>query len=116
MFSVTGKAPKEYSKHLFLSYIDKINKLYKKPVFYNSLLSNCTTSIWLQTRVVDPGHVPFSWKILLSGYVPEYLYESGRLNQQLSFAELKDQAYVNPLTKGKEISSLFSSIIRSQSA
>jgi len=105
-------APKEYVKHLFLGYIDKINNLYKKPVFYNSLLSNCTTSIWLQTRVVDPGHIPFSWKILLSGYVPEYLYESGRLNQQLSLAELKDQAYVNPLTKGQEISSLFSSIIR----
>jgi len=106
------KAPKEYVKRLFLGYIDNINKLYKKPVFYNSLLSNCTTSIWLQTRVVNPGHIPFSWKILLSGYVPEYLYESGRLNQQLSFAELRDNAYVNPLTQGQEISPLFSRIIR----
>ena len=62
--------------------------------------------------MVNPGHIPFSWKVLLSGYVPEYLYETGWLDQQLPFAELKDRAYVNKLTKGHEISSLFSSIIR----
>ena len=86
----------------------------KRPVFYNSLLSNCTTLIWLQNKLVNPGHIPFSWKILLSGYVPEYLYEIGWLDQQLPFAELKSRAYVNRLIKGHEISSLFSSIIRSQ--
>ena len=106
------KAPKENIKRLFLSYIDRINLLYKKPVFYNSLLSNCTTLIWLKNNIVNPGHIPFSWKILLSGYVPEYLYETGWLDQQLPFAELKNRAYVNKLTKGHEISSLFSSIIR----
>jgi hypothetical protein len=65
---------------------------------------------------VNPDHVPFSWKILVSGYLPEYLYESGRLDQQLSFAKLRDHAYVNPLLKGREISTLFSTIIRPQSA
>ena len=109
------KAPKENIKRLFLSYIDSINSLYKKPVFYNSLLSNCTTLIWLQNKIVNPGHIPFSWKILLSGYVPEHLYETGWLDQQLPFAELKNRAYVNRLIKGHEISSLFSSIIRAQS-
>lgn len=108
-------APKENIKQLFLEYIEKINALYEKPAFYNTLLANCTSLIWLHSRV-NPGHLPFSWKILLSGHVPEYLYESGRLDQQLSFAELRDRAYVNPLIKEREISSLFSSIIRSQSA
>jgi hypothetical protein len=64
---------------------------------------------------VNPGHIPFSWQILLSGYVPEHLYETGWLDQQLPFAELKNRAYINPLIKGHEISSLFSSIIRAQS-
>ena len=64
---------------------------------------------------MNPGHIPFSWKILLSGYVPEHLYETGWLDQQLPFAELKNRAYVNRLIKGHEISSLFSSIIRAQS-
>ena len=108
------KAPKENVKRLFLGYIDNINALYKKPVFYNSLLSNCTTTIWLQNSVVNPGQIPFSWKILLSGYVPEYLYESGRLDKKSSFADLRNQAYINPLLKGRKISPLFSSIIRTQ--
>ena len=108
------KAPKENIKRLFLSYIDRINLLYKKPAFYNSLLSNCTTLIWLKNKIVNPGHIPFSWKIILSGYVPEYLYEIGWLDQQLPFTELRNRAYINPLIKGQKISSLFSSIIRTQ--
>ncbi len=110
------KAPIEAVKHLFLKYVDRINSLHEKPVFYNTLLHNCTTAIWLNSREVNPDHVPFSWKILVSGYLPEYLYESGRLDQQLSFAKLRDHAYVNPLLKGGEISTLFSTIIRPQSA
>jgi Domain of unknown function (DUF4105) len=108
-------APKDNGKRFFLEYINKINVLYEKPAFYNTLLANCTSLIWLHSRV-NPGHLPFSWKILLSGYVPEYLYESGRFDQQLSFAEVKDRAHVNPLIKGQEISSSFSRIIRPQSA
>jgi hypothetical protein len=55
---------------------------------------NCTPSIWFNTRI-NPEHVPFSWKILLSGYVPEHLYESGRLETRVSFTELRRQAHIN---------------------
>ncbi len=45
---------------------------------------------------VNPQHVPFSWKILASGYVPEYLHEQGRLHTDgLPFAELQRQALLN---------------------
>lgn len=106
------KAPKENVRQLFLKYIERINGLYKKPLFYNTLIHNCSTTVWLNARDVIPDHIPFSWKILASGYIPEYLYEVGRLDQQIPFARLKARAYVNPLTKGREISPLFSSIIR----
>jgi len=89
---------KQGIKRLFMEYINNINALHKTPTFYNTLLTNCTSVIWLNSRV-NPGHLPFSWKILMSGYVPEYLYESGRLDQALSFSELKDQAYINPLVE-----------------
>jgi len=108
------KGPIEAGKRLFLKYVDRINSLYENPTFYNSLLNNCTTTIWLNSREVNPHNIPFSWKILLSGYVPEYLYESGRLDQQISFAELRNQGYINKLLKGRKISPLFSSIIRTQ--
>jgi len=105
------KVKKQGIKRLFMEYIKNINALHKAPAFYNTLLTNCTSVIWLNSRV-NPGHLPFSWKILMSGYVPEYLYESGRLDQSLSLSDLKDKAYVNPLVEKQAISSSFSSTIR----
>jgi len=105
------KGPKENVKRLFIEYIDTINTLYKAPAFYNTLLANCTNVIWLHSRV-NKEHLPFSWKILISGYVPEYLYESGRLDQKFSFNKLREQAFINPLVEDQEISELYSTIIR----
>ena len=104
-------APKENVKRLFLEYVNNINALYEKPSFYNTLLSNCTTVIWLHSKV-NPNHLPFSWKILLSGYLPEYIHESGGFDQNLTFTELKKQAYINPLVNGRDISTDYSRAIR----
>jgi hypothetical protein len=88
-------APIENGRRLFLEYMSKINGLRVKPVFYNTLTTNCTTNIWLNSRV-NPEHLPFSWKILVSGYVPEFLYEHGRLRTGgLSFSELQQRAHIN---------------------
>jgi hypothetical protein len=88
-------APIENARRLFLEYMIKINGLTVKPVFYNTLTTNCATNIWLNSRV-NPQHLPFNWKILLSGYVPEFLYEHGRLlTGGLSFPELQQRAHIN---------------------
>jgi len=105
------KPPKENVRRLFLEYIRKINDLHEKPVFYNTLLDNCTTAIWFNTRV-NPGHLPFSWKILLSGYVPEYLYESGRLDTRIPFEQLQRQAHINPVAQNADQLPDFSQRIR----
>ncbi len=103
--------PKENSRRLFLKYIEQINELHEKPEFYNTLLDNCTTAIWFNTRV-NPGHLPFSWKILLSGYVPEYLYESGGLDARIPFEQLQQQAHINSLAQAAGQSPDFSQRIR----
>lgn len=105
------KAPIDNTRRLFLEYIDSINASYKSPTFYNTLMANCTSVIWLHNKV-NPEYLPFSWKILLSGYVPEYLYDSGMLNQTITFSKLRSQAHINPLVEGKELSELYSSTIR----
>jgi hypothetical protein len=65
------------------------------PSFYNTLTTNCTTNIWMNTHV-NAGRVPLSWKILASGHLPEYLYEPGRLAAMgLSFPELRQRVHVN---------------------
>jgi Domain of unknown function (DUF4105) len=105
------QARKENIRRLFLEYIRNINELHDTPTFYNTLLDNCTTAIWFNTRV-NPGHLPFSWKILLSGYVPEYLYESKSLDNQLPFEELQRQSYINPVAQAADQSPDFSRLIR----
>ena len=99
------------ARSLFLEYVRKINELHEKPTFYNTLLDNCTTAIWFNTWVI-PGHLPFSWKILLSGYVPEYLYESKVLATQLPFEQLQSQAHINPVAQAADKSPDFSGRIR----
>jgi hypothetical protein len=101
----------ENGRRLFSEYINKINELNKNPEFYNTLTTNCTTNIWLHTRV-NPGHLPFSWKILASGYVPEYVYEAGMLDTSLPFLELQRRAYVNPQAQAADAVSDFSQRIR----
>jgi len=105
------KGPQENARRLFLEYIEQINELHDKPAFYNTLLDNCTTAIWLNTRV-NQDHLPFSWKILLSGYVPEYLYQSGRLNTQLPFEQLQQQAHINSVAQTADHSADFPQLIR----
>jgi hypothetical protein len=103
--------PGENGRRLFLSYMDKINGLKTSPEFYNSLTTNCTTNIWLNARV-NPDHLPFSWKILLSGYIPEYLYEKGLLDNSLPFAELKRRAHINVRAQAADSAADFSRRIR----
>jgi hypothetical protein len=86
----------EAGRRVFMSYIEALNELKARPQFYNSLTTNCTTTIWMHS-LVNPGHVPFDWKILASGFVPQYLHEQGRLvTDGLSFDALQRQSLVNP--------------------
>ena len=102
---------KDNVRRLFLEYVKNINELQEKPVFYNTLLDNCTTAIWFNTRV-NPSHLPFSWKILLSGYLPEYLYESKVLATDLPYEQLQRKANINKLAKAANKMSDFSQRIR----
>ncbi len=101
----------ENAKRLFLEYLNKINALNESPQFYNTLLDNCTTAIWLRSRV-NADHLRFSWKILLSGYLPEYLYESQRLDTMLPFDELQRQALINERARAADQAPDFSKRIR----
>lgn len=103
--------PLENGRRLFLQYIQRINDLNGRPEFYNTLIDNCTTGIWMNTRI-NPGHIPISWKILASGYVPEYLYDAGMLAPGVSFADLQRLGHVNARAREADQATDFSSRIR----
>jgi hypothetical protein len=109
VFRVTGSP--ENSRRVFLDYMRDINDLHEHPRFYNTLTTNCTTMIFAHTTV-NPGHIPFSWKILLSGYAPEYAYDLGRLDRRLPFEELKRRAHVNTAAQAANEAPDFSQRIR----
>jgi uncharacterized protein DUF4105 len=108
-YQVRGSA--DAARRVFLEYLRQINELKQHAEWYNTLTSNCTNSIWFLTRL-NPGHVPYSWKILLSGYLPEYLYEQGRLDTSVPFEELQRRAYINPRAQAADKAVDFSQQIR----
>ncbi len=103
--------PRGNLRRVFLDYMKAINGLHDRPAFYNTLTTNCTTSIWLHTRM-NPESPPLSWKILLSGYLPDYLYDLGRLDASHSFAELEKISLVNGRAHAADKDATFSQRIR----
>jgi hypothetical protein len=87
-------APKEAARRLFLEYVRQINLLHQQAEFYNTATTNCTTMVLINNRVNGPVSL-LNWKILLSGYLPELVYERGRLDHALSFPDLRRRSRVN---------------------
>ena len=107
------QGPRENLQRFFLDYVKTMNEMRDHPQFYNTLTTNCTTSVLLHTRV-NQGAPPWSWKILLSGYVPQYVYELGRMDTSVPFAELERRSRVNERAHGAERDPAFSQRIRAK--
>lgn len=105
------RAPLRNVRRVFLDYVKAINDMRERPRFYNTLTTNCTTSILFNTRM-NPESPPMSWKVLLSGYVPDYLYELGRLDTTRPFAELEKISRVNERAHAADKDPAFSQRIR----
>ncbi len=107
------QAPLDNVRRVFIEYMNRLNELRARPEFYNTLTTNCTTDIWFNT-LVNEQHLPFNWKILVSGYVPQYLYEQGRLDTRVPFAELQQRAHVNARAHAADAAVDFSQRIREE--
>jgi hypothetical protein len=88
----------ENGRKLFLHYVQKTNQLREQPSFYNTLTTNCTTQVLGLVQALG-GVADYTWKILLSGYVPEYLYETETLMPGMSLEEIMSKSLVNERAK-----------------
>lgn len=88
----------ENGRKLFLDYVRRINKLRDKPKFYNTLTTNCTTQVLDRVKSLGTD-THYDWKILLSGYVPEYLYEADILMPDMPLEEIMSKSLVNERSK-----------------
>jgi hypothetical protein len=89
------RMPRDRSRKLFMEYIKQINAMKKKPVWYNTLTTNCTTNIVMHIKTFSE-RIHYNWKILLSGYTPLYAYERDAFDARIPFAELRKLSYINP--------------------
>jgi hypothetical protein len=104
-------APVKNIRRIFLDYVKTMNELHERPGYYNTLTTNCTTSILMHTRM-NPESPPMSWKVLLSGYVPDYLYDLGKVDTTKPFLELEKLSHVNRLAQAADKDPAFSQRIR----
>lgn len=83
----TNATPAE-ARALLLALLDKANALAAQPEFYNTLTANCTTAVWSLTSALGAG-LPLDSRVILSGYLPDYLYAQGRLDSSRPLTELR---------------------------
>lgn len=96
---------------LFLSYVHAANKLAVTPAFYNTITSNCTTIVYRMARQIDPG-LPWDIRLLLTGYLPEYLYKVGALDRSVPIAELRQRGRITERARSSKPGDDFSRVIR----
>jgi hypothetical protein len=96
---------------LFLGYVDEANRLVGTPRFYNTVTVNCTTLVYhMMKRIV--GHLPLDYRLLLSGYLPEYVYSVRGLNQNYPIEQLRALGHITDRAKQSDRSPDFSDDIR----
>jgi Domain of unknown function (DUF4105) len=105
------KLPVSAMRSLLLAYVEEANTLARVPRFYHTITGNCTTLVWrMLKRIVQP--LPFSYRVLLSGYLPEYVYEVGALDRRYPIEELRALGYISERARGSDQSAEFSRDIR----
>ena len=101
----------EAARRLLLEYVTDANALSATPEFYNSLTTNCTTTIVKMIRAVG-DMIPLDWRLIVNGYLPDYAYEQGALDTRLPLQELKARAHIDERAKLAGLSPDFSHLIR----
>jgi hypothetical protein len=98
-------------RSLFLSYVTAANDLVRTPRFYNTITANCTTIIYHMTKRIV-GHLPLDYRLLLSGYLPAYVYKVGGLDTRFSLEELRKRGRITDRAKESDRRDTFSADIR----
>ncbi|WP_436119372.1 Lnb N-terminal periplasmic domain-containing protein [Phyllobacterium sp. LjRoot231] len=105
------RASPEAARALLLEYVLDANALSTSPEFYNSITTNCTTTIVKMMRAVGDV-VPFDWRLIVNGYLPEYAYDRGALDTSLPLADLRERAHIDERAKAAGLSPDFARLIR----
>ncbi|MGV4792704.1 Lnb N-terminal periplasmic domain-containing protein [Rhizobium sp. F40D2] len=96
---------------LLREYVSDANALAARPAFYNSLTTNCTTTIVKMMRVAGDT-VPTDWRLIVNGYLPEYAYDRRALDISVPLSQLRSAAHIAARAQEDGLSPYFSQAIR----
>jgi hypothetical protein len=98
-------------RSLFLAYVDQANSLVRTPRFYNTITVNCTTLVYHMMRHIV-GYLPFDYRLLLSGYLPSYIYKVGGLDTRYTLEQLRAFGRITDRARESDRSESFPADIR----
>lgn len=88
---------------MLLGYLERADDLQQAPRFYNTLTSNCTTIVFALARRISPT-LPLDYRLLLSGYLGEYVHDRGALVPGYDFATLQAAGRITDRAKAADAS------------
>jgi Domain of unknown function (DUF4105) len=100
-------------RRMLVRYIDLLNDVAARPRFYNSLYRNCTTEIVHILRAAGRP-VPLDWRLVVSGYVPQYLYQHRLIPTDQPFDKIQAEADIGALAQAADADLAFSAAIRGE--
>jgi hypothetical protein len=101
----------EAARMLLLQYVEESNELAARPRFFNSLTTNCTTTVVKLIRAAG-GKMPFDWRLIVNGYLPSFFYDRGVVNTHMPLDELIARSRISARAREVDNSPDFSKLIR----
>ncbi|AHD00414.1 DUF4105 domain-containing protein [Leisingera methylohalidivorans] len=101
----------ETARTLLMQYVDAANSLAARPEWYNSLTTNCSTVVMTMIRAFA-DEVPLDWRVLANGYLPDYAWEQGVLDQTRTIGELRALGSITPIAQAHGVTPDYSAVIR----
>jgi hypothetical protein len=105
------RMPLSSMRSLFVSYVDQANSLAIKPRFYNTITVNCTMLVYHMMKRIN-GRLPFDYRVLLTGYLPNFVYDVGGLDQRFTLEELRSRGRITDRAIASGRGDAFSADIR----
>lgn len=107
------RATPEQARRMFLDVMERVNKIYREPEFYDTVSNNCTTNIVDHLNRLKSQPVSlYDPRVLLPGYADRLAYEIGLLDSSKSFDELRSEAHINARANEFADRKNFSELIR----
>lgn len=82
---------------LFRQFVEETAELAHTPRWYNTLATNCTSSLIEYVNEVEPGSIPWHYSFVFTGRTDDYLARLGYLDASSAQPVTRDWLAANPL-------------------